>query len=102
SGATRITEVDPRGADAGTETFDREVDLSMVEHAEAELREIDEAFQRLERGGYGTCQECGRLIPDNRLEVVPATHYCIDHQQQSEVRAGVQLREVYSDPRLRS
>ena len=77
-------DVADQGADAATRTFDREVDDSVVEQAEAGLAEIEAALQRLEDGTYGVCEIGGEQIPDARLEAQPHTRYCVEHQQQVE------------------
>jgi DnaK suppressor protein len=41
------------------------------------MDEIDAALRRLEAGSYGTCLACGRVIPFERLEVVPAADRCV-------------------------
>jgi hypothetical protein len=35
------------------------------------------ALQRLDDGTYGLCLECARQIPRERLEVMPATRWCV-------------------------
>lgn len=44
----------------------------------AALREVDDALRQLrdEPETYGMCARCGRPIPAERLEVVPATRIC--------------------------
>jgi DnaK suppressor protein len=49
-----------------------------------ELEEIDLAITRIQNGEYGTCQECGELIPPARLKLVPHATRCRDCQQQHE------------------
>ena len=46
--------------------------------------QVRDALQRIERGTYGTCVDCGRQIEDHRLDSVPWTAYCLDHQNQHE------------------
>jgi DnaK suppressor protein len=41
------------------------------------LKEIDEAFARIEDGTYGTCLGCAKLIPVERLEILPYTRHCV-------------------------
>ena len=65
-----------------------EKNVSLLEQVEYELSEIDAAFQRLERGGYGKCQACGRPIGDARLEAMPATRFCVEDQAKAEREAG--------------
>lgn len=42
--------------------------------------QVRDAIQRIERGTYGKCVDCGRPIEDHRLASVPWTSYCLDHQ----------------------
>ena len=83
-----LSTIDQHPGDAGTETFELERNLSLLEQVDDELSEIEAAFQRLERGDYGTCQACGRPIGDERLEALPATRFCIEDQAKAERRAG--------------
>ncbi len=75
---------DQHQADIGTETFEREKDLSILEHIEAELGDVEHALHRLDEGTYGTCEACGRRIDDSRLEAMPAARFCMDDQAQAE------------------
>jgi RNA polymerase-binding transcription factor DksA len=63
-----LSSFDQHPGDSGTETFEMEKNVSLLEQVEDELQEIEVAFQRLERGTYGSCQACGRPIGDERLE----------------------------------
>ncbi|MCX2971424.1 MULTISPECIES: TraR/DksA family transcriptional regulator [Streptomyces] len=47
------------------------------------LKDIDAAFGRIEDGTYGTCRDCGRSIPVERLEILPYAHCCVGCQQRS-------------------
>ena len=79
-----ISSYDQHQADMGTETFEREKDLSILEQVEAELADVEHALRRLDEGTYGTCEVCGRVIPEERLEVMPATRLCLEHQAEAE------------------
>ncbi len=65
-------------ADAASETYARELDEGLEEDAQAQLREVEEAFTRIENGTYGMCEICGKPIGEERLEAVPWTKLCID------------------------
>ena len=39
---------------------------------------------RVERGTYGICDACGRVIPEERLRVMPFTRYCREDQEKQE------------------
>ena len=71
-------------ADLGTETFNRERDLSILEHIEAELSDVEHALHRLDDGTYGSCEACGRPISADRLEAMPAARFCLDDQALAE------------------
>ncbi len=71
-----------------------EKNVSLLEQVEDELQEIEAAFQRLERGTYGSCQACGRPIGDERLEAMPAARFCIEDQAKAEREAGYPARAI--------
>jgi RNA polymerase-binding transcription factor DksA len=79
-----LSHYDQHQADTGTETFERERDLSVLEQIEGELADVEHALQRLDDGTYGTCEACGKVIPDERLEALPATRFCVDDQALAE------------------
>ena len=84
-----IALVDQHPADAASETEARELDVARQTMFEAKIALIDEALVRLERGKYGRCVVCGQPIPEERLELVPETPYCVDdaeREQQSSAR----------------
>ncbi len=79
-----LSSYDQHQADLGTETFEREKDLSILEQVEAELADVEHALRRLDEGTYGTCEVCGKPIPEERLEAMPATRFCLEHQAEAE------------------
>ncbi|MBK3639841.1 MULTISPECIES: TraR/DksA C4-type zinc finger protein [Streptomyces] len=50
---------------------------------ERTLKEIDKAFARIENGSYGTCLDCARPIPAERLEILPYTRLCVACQRRT-------------------
>ena len=84
---SELSSYDQHQADVGTETFEREKDLSILERVESELVDIEHAMRRLEDGTYGTCEACGRPIDEARLEAMPATRLCLDDQAVAEREA---------------
>jgi RNA polymerase-binding protein DksA len=65
-------------ADSAAVTLDREIDSALEENSEHVLAEIDAALERIEAGTYGTCEDCGRPIGEERLEALPWARLCID------------------------
>jgi RNA polymerase-binding protein DksA len=68
--------------DAAWALSDVETRASLMEQAEKRLRNIDFAFNLLERGRYGICAKCGDEIPLERLKAVPFATYCVDCQRE--------------------
>ena len=79
-----LSSADQHQADVGTETFNRERDLSILERVQAELADVEHALRRLDDGTYGTCEACGRPIDAGRLEALPAARFCLDDQATAE------------------
>lgn len=55
----------------------RDMLLSLGEFERKRLIQIDQALDRIERGDYGLCAQCGCHIPDSRLDAVPWAELCI-------------------------
>lgn len=79
-----LSHLDQHAADAGSETFEREKDFSILEQVEAELADVERALRRLDEGSYGTCEACGASIGDERLAAQPAARFCVAHQTAAE------------------
>ena len=62
----------------GTDAMEREKTFLFASREGKFLNYLDDALQRIERGTYGFCTECGNLIDKERLEAVPHAHQCID------------------------
>ena len=81
-------------ADIGSDNFEQEFTLSLMENGEEALVEIDGALKRIEDGTYGLCEECAKdpkktgkalaAIPRERLKAIPWTRYCVEHARLAE------------------
>jgi RNA polymerase-binding protein DksA len=76
--------VDNHIGDVATATFDRELDYTLEDNAEALQVAIDAALKRIDDGSYGRCRICGREIAPERLEARPWTDLCIDDARREE------------------
>jgi len=65
-------------ADQGSDTFEREKDMAILEQLEYELAEIEAALQRLDEGTYGVDEVTGDPIAPERLEAYPIARTNID------------------------
>ena len=45
------------------------------------LKEVVSALQKIDEGAFGTCERCGEVIADKRLDALPFARYCIDCQR---------------------
>ena len=79
-------ELSLNSSDAGTETFDRDVALSMVANEQEALNEIEDAIDRIFDGSFGICQETQKPIKKNRLKAVPFTRFSLEGQDLYEKR----------------
>jgi len=78
TGELMSSSADNHLADTASETYERELDEGLEEDAQGQLREVEDALERLDAGTYGSCSVCGKTIPVERLEAVPWTTLCID------------------------
>src|SRR5947209_4706614 len=85
---SELSAIDQHQADIGTETFEREKDLSILEQIDSELDDVEWALKRLDDGTYGTCEVDGKPIPEDRLEALPAARLCKEHQAEAEREAA--------------
>lgn len=75
-----LADYDNHPADQGTDTFEKEKDVSVAGHWRGMIGRIDEALDKMERGTYGECDRCGREIGTERLDAVPYAIYCMECQ----------------------
>lgn len=66
-------------ADVGTDNFEQEFTLGLMENERKMLREIQEALARIEDGTYGICQGTNKPIPRVRLEAVPWAKFTAEY-----------------------
>lgn len=73
-------------ADLGSDNFEQEFTLSLMENDEMTLDAIEGALERIEDGVYGDCEECGTKIPKTRLQAIPYTALCVKCASKMETR----------------
>lgn len=72
----------PKFPNYGTETSEQEenadeveefaADLTLGKQMEQELKDINDALQKIENGTYGICENCKKPIDEKRLEASPS------------------------------
>jgi RNA polymerase-binding transcription factor DksA len=81
-----LADYDQHPADQGTETFEQELDETTLMILEEEEQRVGEARKALAEGRYGVCVDCGKEIPEARLEAIPETIRCVEDQRLYEAR----------------
>ncbi len=71
-------------ADIGTDNYEQEFALGLMDSERKLLREIDDALGRIEQRTYGICEGTGKPIPKARLEAQPWAKYCIEYARMLE------------------
>ena len=64
-------------ADIGTDNFEQEFTLSLLQNEEQVLTEIAGALERIGQGTFGRCEECHGVVPKARLDALPYTRHCV-------------------------
>ena len=62
----------------GTDTMEREKTFLFASREGKFLNYLDDALKRIEKGDYGFCTDCGKLIEKERLEAVPHAQLCVE------------------------
>lgn len=73
-------------ADAGSKSFEREHELSLVAGARTGLEQNQHALDRLDDGTYGICESCGNPIGKLRLQAYPRATLCMSCKSRQERR----------------
>jgi DnaK suppressor protein len=73
-------------ADHGTDAFERNMTLGLMENEARTLAQIEEALEQMATGRYGVCTQCGGPIPLARLEALPFATTCVPCQEKAERR----------------
>jgi DnaK suppressor protein len=66
-------------ADSAQVAAERGENKALYDQLRRDLDDIEKALERMDAGAYGTCEVCGDTIGPDRLEVMPATRFCIQH-----------------------
>ena len=71
-------------ADQGTDAMEREKQYMFASREQNYLYHLDLALERIDKGEFGKCVNCGQDIDPNRLEVVPHVRLCINCKSKEE------------------
>jgi RNA polymerase-binding transcription factor len=66
-----------RVGDGTAEAVERIATTAQARSISETAAEVDRALAKLDEGTYGTCDGCGIALPDERLEAIPWTAFCV-------------------------
>jgi len=70
--------------DQANELIEKEMGFLMSSNMINNLKEVEEALNRIEKNEYGKCQHCGTEISAKRLDVLPFAKFCVPCQEKIE------------------
>ena len=76
---------DENFADSGQVAAEQGENKSLLNQLQQQLADIERALAKLDNDTYGICEACGQPIAEARLEAMPATRFCVEHQGDAEV-----------------
>jgi RNA polymerase-binding transcription factor DksA len=88
-------------ADAGTDSYDRDLALSMLSHEQGALYEVEEALNRIRNGTYGICEATGKKIPAARLQAVPWTRFTSEAERALEKKGAAERAQLHARETVR-
>lgn len=71
-------------ADLGTDNFQQEFSLELMDSERRLITEIDDALHRIDAGTYGICEGTGKPISKARLEAQPWARYSVEYARMME------------------
>ena len=63
-------------AEQVTERENDEVLINLEYKTKADLAEVNDALERIKKGKFGYCEQCGQAISDERLQILLSAKYC--------------------------
>ena len=75
-------------ADIGSDAFEQDFTLSLIESEEDTLQKIEDALGRIQDGSFGLCSSCGKPIPKTRLQALPFAENCVSCARKQESEGG--------------
>ena len=71
-------------ADHGSDSYEQDQSISLLQNQSEALREINAALQRMQEGTYGICEKTGKKITRARLKAIPYARLSLEAQMEEE------------------
>jgi RNA polymerase-binding protein DksA len=88
SGGTNLSNLPIHMADMGTDNYEQEFTLGLMEKDRKLLRDLNDALAKIQNGTYGICEGTGKPIGKARLEAQPWARFSIEYARKLEGRMG--------------
>lgn len=89
-----VSAYDNHPADLGSETFERSKDFALRENARIILGNINKAYEKIDDGTYGICENCKEDVPLERLQALPYATLCVECKEREEDVSRTSTRPV--------
>jgi RNA polymerase-binding transcription factor DksA len=76
-GTGNLSNVPLHMADLGSDNYDQEFTLGLIENEQSTLELVNDALRRMAEGTFGLCTECSEPISKPRLQAIPYANHCI-------------------------
>jgi len=89
--------------DQAESAYEQEMSYIFIGRESDEIKAINEALAKINKGTYGICDNCGEMIGMKRLEAMPFVKYCVDCQEDIEKKReleGVMATSSWGDSEL--
>lgn len=70
--------------DVAESAYEQEMAYLFKSRGQDELKIINVALKKIEKGEYGICDECGEKIAKKRLAAMPYSIFCVECQEEME------------------
>ncbi len=67
--------------DQALELADFDNNYTITVELQAQLQDVEDALEKIEKGEYGKCEVCGEEISEKRLMVLPSARTCREHME---------------------
>jgi DnaK suppressor protein len=66
-----------KSSEAASEQSETERQAVLIQRLNMQLAEVQHCLQKIAKGNYGVCDDCGQAIPEARLEALPTASHCL-------------------------
>ncbi len=74
---SELSMYDNHPADIASETYEMEMRMNLEDREHKSLLQIENAIEKIDNGTYGKCENCGKDIEFERLDIIPETEVCM-------------------------